>query len=59
MFNFMDKNKGKAKLRTFQIRNIPDSLWVKFKVICTQKDISLDEELISLIERYTKGKAIG
>ena len=59
MFNFMDKNKRKAKLRTFQIRNIPDSLWVKFKVICTQKDISLNDELIKIIEKYTKGKAIG
>ena len=58
MFNFMtNKNsKGKAKYKTFQVRNIPNSLWTQFKVICTQNGVSMNQKILQILEDYTKGK---
>ena len=49
-------SKGKAKYKTFQVRNIPNSLWTQFKVICTQNGVSMNQKILQILEDYTKGK---
>ena len=54
MFNFMEKK----VFKTFQIRDIHAKVWKAFKIKCTQQDKTLNQGLIDLVTKYTKGKAI-
>ena len=55
MFNFMKKNTINSKFKTFQIRQIPDKLWVKFKNKCTNDNVTLNNCIIDLVTEYTDG----
>ena len=55
MFNFMKKNEREAIFKTFQVREIPDNLWSKFKTVCLKDKVTLNNCIIDLITEYTDG----
>ena len=55
MFNFMKKNKINNKFKTFQVRQIPEDLWSKFKSKCLNDNVTLNNCIIDLVTEYTDG----
>ena len=43
-------------MKTTLIRNIPDKLWQQFKVKCAKENVSMNQQMLNLVQEYVKQK---
>ena len=51
------KKRTKKVTKSYQLRDIPEGIWKKYKIKCMEDNVpTLQDGILSLVDLYVKGK---